>query len=156
TSAASSSATCENLHRPYFGKFPYLSTINYISNQNFSNYHGMQVTLNQRPWHGMSYLLGYTFAHALDQSGGDWNNSTLPANLFNVRADYGNSSDDVRHRATLSLSYALPKKSNSFAQLLEGWKVSSVANIQSALPWNVTDSADDISGVGGRVNVPST
>ena len=155
TAAASSSATCENLKRPYFRKFPFLSTINYISNQNFSNYQGMQVTLNQRPWHGLSYLLGYTWAHSLDQSGGDWNNSTLPSNLFNVRADYGNSNDDIRHRTTLSLSYVLPQK-QSFAQLLQGWKLSSVANIQSALPWNVTDATDDISGVGGRVNVPST
>src|SRR5258708_936901 len=118
TAAASSSATCQNLKRPYFKKFPYLSNINYISNQNFSNYQGMQVTLTQRPWHGLSYLLGYTWSHALDESGGDWNNSTLPSNLFNVRADYGNANDDVRHRATLSLSYVLPEKRGSgFAKL---------------------------------------
>jgi len=117
----------------------------------------MQLTLNQRPWHGLSYLLGYTWAHALDENGSDWNNSTLPSNLFNVRADYGNSTDDVRHRTTLSLSYALPEKSGSgFAQFLQGWKISSVANVQSALPWNATDATDDISGVGGRINVPAT
>jgi len=157
TATASSSATCENLRRPYFRKFPYLSTINYISNQNFSNYHGLQVTLNQRPWHGLSYLLGYTWSHALDENASDWNNGTLPSNLYNVRADYGNSIDDLRHRMTLSLSYALPEKSGGgFAQVLQGWKISSVANLQSALPWNTTDATDDISGVGGRINVPAT
>ena len=150
-SAASSSATCENLRRPYFGKFPYLSDINYISNQNFSNYHGLQTTLTQRPWHGVSYILGYTWAHALDESGGDWNGAILPSNLFRVRADYGNSNDDVRHRMTLSLSYALPEK-KSFGQLLKGWKLSSVANIQSALPWSVSDTTNDISGVGGKTD----
>jgi hypothetical protein len=156
TAAASSSATCENIRRPYFSKFPYFSTINYISNSNFSNYHGMQITLNQRPWHGVSYLLGYTWAHALDESGSDWNNSTLVSNYFNVRSDYGSSRDDLRHRMTLSLNYALPEKSGSgFAQVLQGWKVSSVANMQSALPWSVTDATDDISGTGGRVNVPA-
>jgi hypothetical protein len=57
---------------------------------------------------------------------------------------------------TLSLNYALPGKSGSgFAQVLQGWKLSSVANIQSALPWSVTDATDDISGTGGRVNVPT-
>jgi hypothetical protein len=35
---ASASATCENLDRPYFSKFPYLSSIVRISNQDFSNY----------------------------------------------------------------------------------------------------------------------
>jgi len=150
-SAASSSATCENLRRPYFGKFPYLSDINYISNQDFSNYHGLQTTLTQRPWHGVSYVLGYTWAHALDEAGGDWNGAALPSNLFKVRSDYGNSGDDVRHRMTLSLSYTLPEK-ESFGQLLKGWKVSSVANIQSALPWSVSDTTDDISGVGGKTD----
>jgi hypothetical protein len=103
----------------------------------------------------LSYLLGYTWAHALDQNGGDWNNSTLTGNLFNVRSEYGNSADDLRHRMTLSLTYALPEK-KTFGQLLQGWKVSPVANIQSALPWSVTDATDDIPGVGGRVNVPVT
>jgi hypothetical protein len=149
--SAAASATCENLNRPYFGRFPYLSNINYISNQDFSNYNGLQVTLTQRPWHGLSYLMGYTWAHALDEAGGDWNGAALPSNLFNVRSDYGNSIDDVRHRFTLSVSYALPQK-QGFAQLLRGWKLNSVANVQSALPWTVTDATDDISGVGGKTD----
>jgi hypothetical protein len=149
--SAAASATCENLNRPYFGRFPYLSNINYISNQDFSNYNGLQVTLTQRPWHGLSYLLGYTWAHALDEAGGDWNGAALPSNLFNVRSDYGNSIDDVRHRITVSVSYALPQK-QGFAQLLRGWKLNSVANVQSALPWTVTDATDDISGVGGKTD----
>ena len=149
--AASASATCENLNRPYFSKFPYLSNINYISNQDFSNYNGLQVTVTQRPWHGLSYLLGYTWAHALDEAGGDWNGAGLPSNLFNVRSDYGNSGDDVRHRMTLSVSYALPQK-KGFGQLLQGWKLNSVANLQSALPWSVSDTTDDISGVGGKTD----
>ncbi len=143
------SVPCENISRPFFSKFPYLSSIVRISNQDDSNYNGLQVTLTQRPWHGLSYLVGYTWAHALDEASGDWNGSALPANLYNVRADYGNSLDDVRHRATISLTYALPEK-KGFAQMLQGWKINSVANIQSALPWFVNDTTNDISGVGGK------
>jgi len=149
--AAAASATCENLNRPYFGKFPYLSSIYQISNQDFSNYNGLQVTLTQRPWHGLSYLLGYTWAHALDEAGGDWNGATLPANLYNVKADYASSADDVRHRMTFSATYALPEK-KGFAHLLDGWKLNGVANIQTALPWSVIDTTDDVSGVGGKVD----
>jgi Carboxypeptidase regulatory-like domain/TonB dependent receptor len=147
--ASANAAKCENISRPFFGKFPYLSGIVRVSNQDVSNYNGLQVTVTQRPWHGLSYLLGYTWSHALDEASGDWNGSAFPSNLYNVRADYGNSIDDVRHRATLSLTYALPEK-KGFAHMLEGWKINSVANIQSALPWFVNDTNDDISGVGGK------
>ncbi len=147
--ASANAAKCENISRPFFNKFPYLSSIVRISNQDDSNYNGLQVTLTQRPWHGLSYLVGYTWAHALDEASGDWNGSAFPSNLYNVRADYGNSLDDVRNRATISLTYALPEK-KGFARMLEGWKLNSVANIQSALPWFVNDTTDDISGVGGK------
>jgi len=146
-----SSATCENLNRPYFSKFPYLSNIVQISNQNYSNYNGLQVTVTQRLWHGLSYLLGYTWAHALDEAGGDWNGANLPTNLFDVRSDYGNGTDDVRHRFTASVSYAPPEKKTR-SQLLEGWKLNSVTNLQTALPWTVNDTTDDISGVGGKTD----
>ena len=147
--ASANAATCENESRPYFSKFPYLSSIVQIANQDDSNYNGLQVTLTQHPWHGFSYLAGYTFAHALDESGADWNGSALPSNEYNVRADYGDSMDDVRNRLTYSATYALPDK-KGYHQMLAGWKLNGVANIQSALPWNVNDTTDDISGVGGK------
>lgn len=149
--SAAASATCENLNRPYFGKFAYLSNIVQISNQNLSNYNGLQVTVTQRAWHGLSYLLGYTWAHALDEAGGDWNGANLPTNLFDVRSDYGNGTDDVRHRFTGSISYALPEKKTK-SQLLDGWKLNSVINLQTALPWTVNDTTNDISGVGGKTD----
>ncbi len=147
--ASANAAICENESRPYFSKFPYLSSIVQIANQDDSNYNGLQVTLTQHPWHGFSYLAGYTFAHALDESGADWNGSALPSNEYNVRADYGDSMDDVRNRLTYSATYALPDK-QGYHQMLAGWKLNGVANIQSALPWNVNDTTDDISGVGGK------
>ena len=51
------------------------------------------------------------------------------------------SRDDLRHRMTISLNYALPEKSGSgFAQVLQGWKIGSIANLQSALPWSVVET----------------
>ena len=47
----------------------------------------------------------------------------------------------------MSLTYALPEK-KGFAQMLEGWRLNSVVNVQSALPWSVTDATNDISGNG--------
>jgi len=139
--------TCENLSRPFFSKFPYLSNIIQISNQDYSTYHALQATLTQRPWHGLSYLLGYTYGHSLAEANGDWNGSSLPINPFDVRSDYGPSENDVRHRMTLSLTYALPEK-KGYAQMLQGWKFNSISNLQSALPWGISDTTNDISGLG--------
>ena len=145
--SAAVNTTCEQLSRPYFSKFPYLSQIIQISDQDFSTYNGMQATLTGRPSHGASYLVGYTYAHALSEADGDWNGSSIPRNPLDVRDSLGNSNTDVRNRMTVSLTYALPEK-KGFYQLLEGWKLNSIANIQSALPWTVTDASNQISGIG--------
>jgi hypothetical protein len=107
----------------------------------------LQATLTGRPTHGVSYLVGYTFGHALAEADGDWNGSSLPRDPANVREDYGPGGNDVRHRLTASVTYALPGR-KGFAQLLEGWKLNSVVNVQSALPWSVSDATNDISGNG--------
>jgi hypothetical protein len=91
--------------------------------------------------------VGYTFGHALGEADGDWNGSSLPRNPASVRQDYAATGNDVRHRMTVSLTYALPGK-KGFAQMLEGWRLNSVVNVQSALPWNVSDATNDISGNG--------
>src|SRR5262249_20859346 len=141
------STTCENLSRPFFTKFPYLSNIIQISNLQMSNYNALQATLTMRPWHGFSNLIGYTFGHSLTEGNADWNGANVPADPTNVRAEYGPSENDVRHRLTMSLSYAFPDK-KGYAQMLEGWKLNSVVNVQSALPWSVSDATNDASGLG--------
>lgn len=139
--------TCENITRPYFSKFPYLSDINEIQNLDESNYNGLQVTLTQHPWHGLDYLVGYIFSHCLEMGSGDWNGAILPSDVYNPKADYGDCLTDVRQSLTWSLSYALPGR-KGFGGMLDGWKLNSVVKYQTALPWNVADTKDNISGTG--------
>jgi len=40
-----------------------------------------------------------------------------------------------------------PEK-KGFAQMLEGWQLNSILNVQSSLPWAVVDSSTDVSGTG--------
>ena len=58
----------EQLRRPYSGAYPYLSAINYISDNLESNYNGLQATLTKRVSRGLSFMAGYTYSHALDDS----------------------------------------------------------------------------------------
>jgi hypothetical protein len=61
---------------------------------------------------------------------------------------------DIRHRFTLSTTYAIPgiKK---LGQLLQGWELNSVVTLQSASPWGVQDFTNDFSGT-NQVNELNT
>jgi hypothetical protein len=130
--------------RPFNSKFPYLSYINWLSNNNFANYNGLQVSLTQRPWHGLSYVLGYTYSHALSMSPDNWS-FQQPIDSNNVRALYGNSIFDISHRFTYSVTYLIPGI-KSPGQILQGWSINSILTMQSGLPWGVNDSTTDFSG----------
>jgi hypothetical protein len=128
--------------------FPYLGFVEWFSNQDKSNYNGLQVTLTQRTFHGMSFTAGYTYAHALDDNGDNEGNGLhAPVDANNPGALYGNSDFDIRHRFTLSVNYAIPGK-KGFGQLLEGWSVNSIVTVETGSVWGVNDQSDDFTGTG--------
>lgn len=142
----SNATAAEQLRRPYSAAYPYLSAINYISDNLESNYNGLQATLTERVARGLSFLAGYTYSHALDDSSSDMGQSVSMDNAQPGR-DYGNSTYDIRNRFTFTTSYLLPER-RAPLQLLQGWQVNSVVNLVGALPFNATDTTDDVSGTG--------
>jgi hypothetical protein len=139
----------EQAARPYNGKFPYLSYIYWLSNSNISNYNALQASVTQRASHGLSFVIGYTYAHALAESADNAENWSLlkPIDSHHVRSLYGSSVFDIRHRFTVSLNYTLPGI-KSPAQILQGWSINSVFSVQSATPWGINDLTTDFSGTG--------
>src|ERR1700728_2357704 len=138
----------EQTNAPYFAKFPYLSNIFQMANVYRSNYHGLQVTLNARNYHGLSMVAGYTYSHASDDVGANWDfgyGSGLPQNAHNVGAEYANSDFDIRHRLTLSLTYAIPGRTGH-GQMLEGWEVNSITTLESPQYWGPMDEGTDAAG----------
>ena len=146
----SSSSTLEKAARPYNTAFPYISNIDALSNGDISNYNALQATLTARNYHGLSLTAGYTYAHALDDVSGTFT-ASVPMDSTRPGLQYGNSSFDIRHRLTLTTTYALPGK-KSPAQLLEGWQVNSVVAIQGGLPWGATETSNDLAGTGENGN----
>jgi hypothetical protein len=128
------------------GKFPYLGFINYYSNIYRSNYNGLQATLTARNWHGLDFVAGYTYSHAIDNQSYNWN-QYLPKDSANPQGEYGNSDFDIRHRFTLSATYTIPGR-KGFAQMLEGWQVNGILTLQSGQPWQAFDASNDFSGTG--------
>jgi hypothetical protein len=130
--------------------FPYLAQVFQMGNIYRSNYDGLQTTLTSRNYHGLSMIAGYTWAHALDQVGANWDFGAglgLPSDSTHPEREYASSDFDIRHRFTLSMTYLLPGK-KSFAQLLEGWQLNSIITLQTGQPFGVMDAGTDVSLTG--------
>jgi len=127
--------------QPFYQAFPYLNYINQMSNDSHSKYNSLQVTVNKRMTHGLSFIAGYTYGHGLDNN--SLNRSAyLPQDSTNPGAEYGSSDFDIRHRFTFTVTYAVPGI-HGFGQLLEGWKINSIINLQSGQPWLVNDFSNN-------------
>lgn len=129
---------------PYGAQYPYLGFINQLSNLYGSTYNGLQATLTARNYHGLDFVVGYTYAHALDYMSSNWV-AFLPRDSAHPALDHGSSDYDIRHRFTLSVTYALPEMKTR-SQLLEGWQVNTIITLQSGQPWNVNDQTNSFSG----------
>ncbi len=114
-----------------------------------SSYHSLQAEAQRRFSHGFTLRGAYTFSKVLDD--GDSLNQTtagnapgLVANPYNLRADKGLGTFDVRHIGVVSALYTLPfGRGEKFAsglsgfsnQLVGGWSVASVIVAQSGFPF---------------------
>ncbi|GAC1623003.1 MAG: hypothetical protein PVS2B2_15580 [Candidatus Acidiferrum sp.] len=144
----------EQSGRPFNAKFPFLSFIYQMGNIYRSNYNGLQTTLTARDYHHFTFIAGYTYAHALDDVGANWDfgaGSGLPQDGNNPQREYASSDYDMRHRFTLSLTYAVPGP-KTFGHLLEGWQLNSIVSLYGAQPWGPIDAGTDVSHTGEGVD----
>jgi hypothetical protein len=114
-----------------------------------SSYHALQLDLRRRFGHGFLLRGVYTFSKTIDD--GDSLNQTTAANApglvsnpFNLRADKGLATFDVRHVAVINALYNLPfGRGQSLANayqgwlndVLSGWSVSSIVTVQAGFPF---------------------
>jgi hypothetical protein len=131
---------------PFAAQYPYIALINYLSNFYGSTYNGLQTTLTSRNYHGLDFVLGYTYSHALDDLSSNWV-AFLPQDSSHPLLDHASGDEDIRHRFTLSVTYSLPEwKTRS--QLLQGWQLNTIITLQSGQPWNVNDQGNNFSTTG--------
>jgi len=114
-----------------------------------SSYNSLQVDLNHRFSHDLSLRGVYTWSKALDD--GDSLNATtsgnapgLVSNPYNVKADWGPATYDVRNLGVISVVYGLPfGRGKQFAGGLgrwgngavSGWSVNSLVVLQAGFPF---------------------
>ena len=137
---------------PYSSLFSYLKSINETGNMFHSNFNALEVTGNERLAHGLTFIAGYTYSHALDQnSNSSLINAPLQIDWRNPRQAYGDSNNDIRHRFTYSPHYAIPGV-KAPAQMLQGWSMSAIFIAESGRPWYPQDTTTDLLGTGEFTN----
>jgi hypothetical protein len=117
-----------------------------------SFYNSLQMRLEKRFTHGLSFMGSYTFGKSLDyvsssRTGGEENHPMDPNNLALER---GRSVFDARQVFTFHTLYELPFGPNkSFAnyrgvagKFLGGWQVSSILQMRTGLPFTITADGD--------------
>jgi hypothetical protein len=140
----------EQASRPFNTAFPFLQNIYQMSNNYKSNYNGLQATLTGREYHHFTFVAGYTYSHSLDDVGANWDFGAglgLPSDSTHPEREYASSDFDIRHRGTLTITYAVPGR-DGFAQMLKGWELNSIVVLSSPQPWGVMDAGTDVSGTG--------
>jgi outer membrane receptor protein involved in Fe transport len=102
-----------------------------------SAYHGLHVSLIERPAAWGSFRVSYTLSKAMDNVGEFFFSS--PIDPFDINKDWGRSDDDQRHRLVL----------NGVAKV-HGFQVSGLLQYYSSLPFNITSGVTTIQGTAGR------
>ena len=157
-------AAALNTRRPLYGVVPDVAGVTYFTSNGLSNYYALQVTVDKRLAKGLTGLLGYTWAHAIDnvplEFGNNGPTGPLPQDPRNTRAERGNSIIDIRHRLTASYLYSLPVgKGKTFLNhggitdmVLGGWQTNGILAIQSGLPFSAVLQTSTTNGTGSRAD----
>jgi hypothetical protein len=134
--------------------YPRFTTVSlYRNNVGNTNYNSLQAKLEQRLARGLAYLVSYTRSRLIDDAGSVFDASiqTGPvanfpvADSFNRALERDVSTGDIPNVFVTSFTYELPVGKGRFFgakgladRLLGGWSVSGLVQMQSGMPFPVT------------------
>jgi len=120
-----------------------------------SNYNSLQVSINQRLAHGMTFMLNYTFSKSIDNAGTFRSGYAIPSvasadgkNWALGKADRSLSTFDQRQNITGTATYDLPFGKGHIGggnaivrSVVGGWRVSGIYTYVGGNPLALTSSA---------------
>jgi hypothetical protein len=109
-----------------------LLAINQLNFAAASNYHSMQVTVQQAAWKGLQTTVYYTWSKAMD----DASTNTTPMNSYNLHQDYGRSTFDNRHVVNGFVYYNVPQLAHAMPRITRGWQLNAIYTYNSGNPIN--------------------
>jgi len=113
--------------------------INQLNFAASSNYSALQASLKQSSWKGISGSLNYTWGKALDN---DSTYATAPMNSYNLNADYGRSTFDVRNVLNGYVYYSVPKFTSHLPRLTQGYQLDALLLYSSGTPLAIAYSTN--------------
>ena len=125
------------------GLAPTFSQLFFTDNSGYSNYDSLQVKFQRRIENNLGLLASYTYAHSLDDVSSDTERDGIPGQFLSPVQDYASSDFDIRHTATVGVSY-LPhiRPSVPLKAILSNWAIDSVLLFRSSPPVDVTIMRD--------------
>ena len=123
---------------------------NQYSSVGRSTYHGLQLSLIQRPSGWGDYRISYTLSKSMNDVGEFFFSS--PIDPFDLSKDWGRSDDDQRHRLVINASAhtSTNAPTTGWQRVMYGWQVSGVLQAYSALPLNIVSGLTTVQGTAGR------
>lgn len=120
-----------NINAPFNGIRPQPQTGNIFQYESTGRYNQNQLIVNFKSNFSKQVSLfgNYSFGSAKSDTEGA---GTFPANSYDLSDEYGNSSQDIRHRFTLGGSYNAPL----------GLRFSPFISYRSGVPFNITTGSD--------------
>jgi len=131
------------------------SSVGEIAGISDSSYNALQVSLKRRFTHGFSMLASYTLSKTLDDvssfnitgsaSQSVAGENDLAQNPFDLKAEWGRSMFDARHRFVTSYQWDLPwfkHPDNWYGHILGNWQVNGITTLMSNTPFTVYDSSN--------------
>ena len=134
---------------PYPSLSPLMFVIEHVAH---NSYNAGTLRVERRFQNGLSFVGAYTFAKTLDDHG-DLNDPTSfwPQNSYNLKAEWGLSTFNAKHRFTLGYVYDLPlghgrrfgsDMNSVLNEVVGGWQVSGITTFQSGTPITLSTTQD--------------
>jgi hypothetical protein len=109
-----------------------------------SSYHSLQVALNSRDFHGLTYGVAYTWGKTMTNLSNDRGQETY--DTYNLKLDYGASELNQPQTLIINYVYELPflkAQQGIIGHTLGGWEVSGITELISGTSQNVRQYNDN-------------
>jgi hypothetical protein len=132
--------------------FPYIGATAYDRSTGKSSYNALQVSLNGRQQHGLTYLISYTWSKSLDLACTGWYGveGCSTQNPYDPEADKGPSATNLPQIFSAAWVYTLPfgkggkfSSGNSVADtIIGGWNLNGILSFNSGEAFDVGTGKD--------------
>jgi len=133
-----------------------VAAVQQLTNNGYSNYHGVTASVQQNLWHGLTARFNYTYSHATDNisNGGVLqyslaNSIEAQINPANPNAGYASADYDVRHQLSANYVWDLPIKFSNHLlnSVVGGWQIAGTFFYRTGFPFSIEDGQQSVAFV---------